>query len=196
MSSEALFPSRLGLAFMQLDPQLQWVHSGASRDLSGTVTVERGTSIVAKLLGGLTSLPPPLEDAPITVRIDIAGDKERWIRTYAGSHVMSSTLYKAGGVALVERVGPAALTFRVVGRDAGMDWQLEKVSMLGIPLPASGFKFSPAPTALLGAGPLMGLRDRQPPLATVCFAAATSPKRATRSIQLLGRITVLHIAAT
>jgi Domain of unknown function (DUF4166) len=141
MSSDALFPSRLGLAFSQLDPQLQWVHSGESRTLRGTVTVERGASAIAKILGALTSLPPTLRNAPIEVRIDIGGDKERWTRTYAGSHVMSSTLYRDGG-ALVERVGPGVLTFRVIARDTGMDWQLEEVSMLGIPLPAKWFQIS------------------------------------------------------
>jgi Domain of unknown function (DUF4166) len=141
MSLEALFPSRLRAAFSQLDPKLQWVHNGASRDLSGTVTVERGTSSIARLLGALTSLPPALQAAPIRVRIDVQKDKERWMRTYSGTHVMSSTLYKSGG-ALVERAGPAALTFRVIARDAGMDWQLEKVSMLGIPLPAKWFEIS------------------------------------------------------
>jgi hypothetical protein len=140
MSSDALFPSRLGVAFSQLDPQLQWVHSGESRTLSGTVTVERGASAIAKILGALTSLPPTLRNAPIEVRID-GGDKERWTRTYAGSHVMSSTLYRHGEV-LAERVGPGVLTFRVIARDTGMDWQLEKVSMLGIPPPATWFQSS------------------------------------------------------
>jgi hypothetical protein len=141
MRSEALFPSRLGAAFAQLDPQLQWVHGGEGRDLQGTVRVERGSSFVAKILGLLTSLPPALDNASIGIRIEIAGDSERWIRTYAGSHVMSSTLYKEDG-ALVERVGPAALTFRIIARNAGMDWQLERVSMLGIPLPARWFQIS------------------------------------------------------
>lgn len=54
---------------------------------------------------------------------------------------MSSTLYPDGS-GLVERVGPAALTFRIVERDSGMDWQLQKVSMLGIPLPAAWFEVS------------------------------------------------------
>jgi len=141
MIREALFPSRLGATFALLDPDLQWVHSGESRELLGKVTVERGTSPIAKALGALTSLPPTLHNAPIRIRIDVAGDKERWIRTYAGRHVMSSTLYRDGG-ALVERVGPAALTFRIVERNAGMDWQLQRVSMLGIPLPAAWFEIS------------------------------------------------------
>jgi hypothetical protein len=141
MRSEALFPSRLGAAFTQLDPRLQWVHGGEGRDLHGTVTLGRGSSFVAKILGLLTSLPPALKDAPIGVRIEIAGNSELWIRTYAGSHVMSSTLHKEGG-ALVERVGPAALTFHIIARNAGMDWQLERISMLGIPLPATWFQIS------------------------------------------------------
>jgi hypothetical protein len=141
MPNEALFPSRLGAAFALLDPDLQWVHGGESRDLSGTVTVQRGTSLIARVLGALTSLPPTLRNAPIRIRIDVAGDKERWIRTYAGAHVMSSILYRDGG-ALIEKVGPAALTFQTIERDAGMDWQLQKVSLLGIPLPAAWFEIS------------------------------------------------------
>ena len=141
MPEESLFRSRLGAAFAQLDPTLQWVHGGESRDLQGTVTVERGASIVAKILGALTSLPPALNNAPIAVRIHIEGDDECWIRTYARKHVMSSTLYKEGG-ALVERIGPAALTFRIIARNAGMDWQLQKVSMLGVPLPVTWFRIS------------------------------------------------------
>ena len=141
MPKEALFPSRLGAAFALLNPDLQWVHGGESRDLSGTVTVQRGTSLIAKVLGALTSLPPTLRNAPIRIRIDAGSDKERWIRTYAGRHVMSTTLSQDGSV-LVERVGAAALTFRIVERDTGMDWQLQKVSMLGIPLPAAWFEIS------------------------------------------------------
>lgn len=141
MNNEALFPSRLGSAFALLDPNLQWVHGGESRDLSGMVTVERGTSLIAKALGALTSLPPPLTSAPILVRIEVAGDKERWIRTYAGRHSMTSTLSKDGS-ALAERVGPATLTFRVSARDGGMDWRLERISMIGIRLPARWFEVS------------------------------------------------------
>jgi hypothetical protein len=141
MRNEALFPSRLGAAFALLDPELRWVHDGESRDLLGKVTVERGTSLISRVLGALTSLPPTLRNAPIRIRIDVAGDQERWTRTYAGAHVMSSTLHKAGG-ALVEKVGPAALTFRIIERDAGMDWQLQKVAMLGLPLPAAWFEIS------------------------------------------------------
>ena len=141
MKVEALFPSRLGAAFEQLDPRLQLIHGGDSRDLHGTVTVQRGSSVAAKILAMATSLPPALQNAPIRVEILIHGDKERWIRTYAGAHRMSSTLFRSGNW-LVERVGPASLTFRVLAREGGMDWHLEQVSMLGLPLPVRWFQIS------------------------------------------------------
>jgi uncharacterized protein DUF4166 len=141
MRLEALFPSVLGTAFSLLDPKLRWVHSGEGRDLSGTVTVERGTSFTARILGALTSLPPALSNGQLLVRIESTGGRERWLRTYTGGHQMSSTLCKNGD-ALAERVGPAVLTFRIVVRDSGMDWQLQKVSMLGVPLPARWFEIS------------------------------------------------------
>src|ERR1700733_7258551 len=106
MTAEPLFPSRLGAALAHLDPQLQWVHSGESRDLRGTVTVERGTSVIAKILSVLTSLPPALKNAAIRVQIDIKDEKERWTRTYAGKHRMTSTLFRDGNC-LVEQLGPA-----------------------------------------------------------------------------------------
>jgi hypothetical protein len=141
MTNEALFSSILGPAFALLDPKLRWIHGGEGRDLSGTVTVERGSSLIARALGALMSLPPTRTNAQILVRIDVHEHEERWIRTYAGGHRMSSTLYKEGNE-LVERVGPAALTFRVVTCDGGMDWKLQKVSMLGVRLPATWFQVS------------------------------------------------------
>jgi Domain of unknown function (DUF4166) len=141
MPGESLFPSRLGAAFARLDPKLQWVHGGEGRDLQGAVTVERGSSFIAEILALLTSLPPALKSAPIQVQIQIEGSKERWIRTYAATHRMISVLFRERNE-LVERVGPAALTFRIVERDGGMDWQLQKVTMLGFPLPARWFEIS------------------------------------------------------
>lgn len=96
MPGESLFQSRLGAAFGRLEPKLQWVHGGESRELQGTVTVERGLSFVAKGL-----------------------DKQRWIRVYARTHRMTSVLSRRGD-ALVEQVGPAALTFGIVERDGAM----------------------------------------------------------------------------
>jgi hypothetical protein len=141
MTAESLFPSRLGSDFVHLDPKLQWVHSGDRRDLRGAVTVQRGTSVIAKILSLLTSLPPALENAPIRIQIDVEDDKERWTRTYAGKHRMTSLLF-SNGSCLVEQLGPASLSFRLVERAAGIDWRLDHVSMIGIPLSARWFQIT------------------------------------------------------
>src|SRR5271155_1777315 len=51
MIAATLFPSVLGAQFAALDPCLRWVHSGESRRLRGSVTVERGSGVVARMLG-------------------------------------------------------------------------------------------------------------------------------------------------
>jgi hypothetical protein len=53
MTAATLFPSVLGSQFVALDPCLKWVHSGESRILRGSVTVERGGGVVARMSGVL-----------------------------------------------------------------------------------------------------------------------------------------------
>jgi hypothetical protein len=136
-----LFPSVLGAEFTALDPRLRWVHSGEPRKLRGSVTIERGTGFVAAALAALASLPSAMTDAPIEVQIEGTGRGERWIRVFAGSHRMVSTLYRDGEL-LVERLGPAALKFHVSVRDGGMKWILEHISAFGIPLSLRWFRVS------------------------------------------------------
>jgi hypothetical protein len=133
-----LFPSRLGAHFAGLDPAIQWVHGGESRELSGIATVERGASLVAKVLGFLTSLPPTQKNGPISIRIEATESHERWIRRYADKHLMTSILFERGDC-LVEKLGPASLKFRLMARNAGIDWRLERVSVFGISLPLHWF---------------------------------------------------------
>jgi hypothetical protein len=143
MTAATLFPSVLGAQFAALDPCLRWVHSGESRRLRGSVTVERGTGAVARMLGVLASLPAAMWDAPIEVRIEIRGTGEKWVRLFAGQHLMVSTL-KRDGELLVERVGPAALKFRLVVRDSNLEWVLEHIAAFGITLPLRWFRVSAA----------------------------------------------------
>jgi hypothetical protein len=139
----SLFASVLGVEFTTLDPGLRWVHGGVSRKLRGTVTVRRGTSVAAKVLGTLAQLPPSMADAPLEVHIETTGYHERWTRLFADRHRMVSTLYR-GGDLLVERLGPALLKFRLLGRGGALEWQLVQIFGAGIPLPLSWFRVSAA----------------------------------------------------
>jgi Domain of unknown function (DUF4166) len=136
-----LFLCVLGAEFAALDSCLKWVHSGESRKLRGSVTVDRGTGLVARALGALASLPSAMTDAPIEVQIEGTGRGERWIRLFASRHRMESTLYRDGEL-LVEQIGPAALKFRLSVRDGGMKWVLEHISAFGVPLPLWWFRIS------------------------------------------------------
>ena len=139
----ALFPSVLGADFATLDPCLRSVHSGESRKLQGTVTVERGISFLARALGTLASLPPALMDAPIEVQIEPNPKGEKWTRLFAGGDRMISTLQRDGEL-LVEKLGPATLKFRLSARGGGMHWSLESIATLGVELPLRWFRISAA----------------------------------------------------
>jgi hypothetical protein len=141
MTAATLFPSVLGVDFAALDPCLRWVHSGDSRQLRGCVTVERGRSVVAKVLGVLASLPSAMTDAPVEVRIDVTEQGETWTRLFASHHLMVSTLQWDRGL-LVERLGPAALKFRLALRDGRLEWVLDHIAAFGIALPLRWFRIS------------------------------------------------------
>jgi len=138
MTAATLFPSVLGAQFAALDPLLRWVHSGEPRRLRGSVTVERGSGVVARMAAVLASLPAAMWDAPIEVLIEVSGTGEKWGRLFAGQHLMVSTL-KRDGELLVERVGPAVLKFRLVARNGALEWVLEHVAAFGIALPLKWF---------------------------------------------------------
>ena len=141
MTAATLFSSVLGVEFATLDSRLRWVHSGESRQLRGIVTVKRGTSVVARALGVLASLPSAMTDAPIDVRIEVTEKGETWTRLFANHHLMVSTLQGHRG-RLVERLGPVAIKFRLLVRDGTLEWVLEHIAAFGIDLPLRWFRIS------------------------------------------------------
>jgi Domain of unknown function (DUF4166) len=141
MTVATLFPSVLGVDFATLDSCLRWVHGGDSRQLRGRVTVKRGVSVVAKVLGVLASFPSAMTDAPIEVRIEVTDKGETWTRLFASHHLMVSTLQMDRGL-LVERLGPAELKFRLLVQDGTLEWVLERIAVFGIVLPLRWFSIS------------------------------------------------------
>jgi len=136
--STPLFASVLGPDFAALDACLRWVHGGEPRLLRGKVTVLRGRSLLARALGALTSLPRAMTEAPIDMRIGPSETGERWTRFFADCRPMESLLFSRGD-RLVEVLGPAAFTFRPRREGAALEWLLERVRVLGLPLPTRWF---------------------------------------------------------
>lgn len=136
-----LFPSLLGAAFRRLDSPVRNVHSGGSRRLSGTATVTRGRSLLARILCVAASLPRTANQVALEVHITTNERAEHWTRYFGDSRPMRSMLCARRGL-LVERLGPVKLTFRLSDRDGGIDWSLVEISALGVKLPTSWFAVS------------------------------------------------------
>jgi Domain of unknown function (DUF4166) len=141
-----LFPSLLGATFQRLDSPVRNVHCGSSRRLYGTATVTRGRSTLARILSAAASLPRTANQLAIEVQITTNERAENWVRYFGDSRPMQSTLCARHGL-LVERLGPAELTFRLRERDGGIEWSLVQISALGMRLPIRWF----AVTAYSGA---------------------------------------------
>jgi Domain of unknown function (DUF4166) len=131
--TQGLFPSVLAAQFFELPHVVRWVHCGETRHLAGTVSVERGSSWVARCLAALVSLPPAMQSAPIKVEIACGEHGERWTRLFRQGHRMQSTLAARSGL-LFERLGPARLVFRLAVDNGTLRWRLARVTVAGIPL--------------------------------------------------------------
>ena len=166
MAGAGLMPALLGGQWQTLEPAVLAVHGGGSRRLGGTATVERGRSIMARLMCAVASLPRDQVEGPVMVAIEASADSERWTRRFGRSAPMRSTLCAREGL-LVERLGPVTLRFALVARDGGIDWDLKGVAVLGCPLPlklfqvvsrsgASGGRYRfEVRAALAGVGPVI-----------------------------------------
>src|SRR4051812_39669067 len=99
-----LFNQVLGVSFADLPVPLQSLHNGHSKRWCGTCDVERGTSLLSRIVASITSLPPAGSAQPIEVTIECHEDGETWVRQF-DNHRMRSRL-AAQGTILVEQLGP------------------------------------------------------------------------------------------
>lgn len=132
-----LFQRLLGGSFAALAPCVQALHrrAGAQR-LRGEVEVERGRGLLAALCCRATRLPPA-GAGPITVEIDAQARGEGWTRRI-GAHAMTSRLWDHDGL-LHEQLGLAQFAFRLRVEAGALLWQVERVRVFGLALPARWF---------------------------------------------------------
>lgn len=132
----ALFASLLDTTdWAQLAPPVQRMHGeGSVVQASGTAQVDGDTHLLARLLRRMLSLPEPGADQAIALTIEREGLRETWTRRFARRQ-MRSTLEPGGDMALLERLGPVSLQFSLRRDGQAIDWQLQRVTLLGLPLP-------------------------------------------------------------
>lgn len=99
---------------------------------SGTATVRRGTSWVARIIASLMRFPPT-GDHDLHVSFTEQDGKEQWLRQF-GQHDFASELSQDKEY-LVERFGVLKFSFHLLERDGGLIMAMRKWSILSLPLP-------------------------------------------------------------
>ena len=138
MTGTALFRRVLVSEFERLAPRVREVHGGTSRQLRGLATVTRGNALLGRLIGRIASLPDAQHEGVARIELIVDGRGETWIRHFGASRPMRSRLCARDGL-LVEQLGPAQLRFRLREHDGAVVWDLQSVSLLGLPAPRSWF---------------------------------------------------------
>lgn len=132
-----LYQQLLGAQFDTLAPNLQALHARDGRHrYRGKVEVERGSGICSRLCAAATRLPRTGR-GPIKVEIVASAGQERWTRVFA-HHALTSRLWSRDGL-LCERLGLATFGFRLHIEGGAIVWRVERVRVLGVPLPARWF---------------------------------------------------------
>ncbi|MFK2877814.1 DUF4166 domain-containing protein [Rhodanobacter hydrolyticus] len=135
-SSTALFRTLLPAAdWPRLGAAVQRMHAeGRIVQASGKADVTGASHLAARLLRRVLTLPEPGAGQAITVTIERNVAHERWSRRFRRSS-MRSMLRAGTDGQLHERLGPVTLCFTLHRDDDAIEWQLQGVRLLGLPLP-------------------------------------------------------------
>lgn len=135
-SSAALFRALLPSDdWSRVAPAVQRMHAeGGVVQACGQADVAGATHPLARLLRRLLALPEPGPGQAITVTIERHATHERWSRQFQRGR-MCSTLRASKHGQLLERLGPATLCFALRRDGDAIDWRLQGMRLLGLPVP-------------------------------------------------------------
>lgn len=125
----------LGARFAALAAPIQRIHQPlAETVVRGEGTVERGQSLLARLLGLVMGFPPA-GNYPVEVRFEPQSGRELWTRSF-GPHRFSSEMGVSAQNLLTECFGPMRFHFALeVGGQGGLTMVLKKWTAFGLPMP-------------------------------------------------------------
>ncbi|RTL69380.1 MAG: DUF4166 domain-containing protein, partial [Hyphomicrobiales bacterium] len=130
-----LYRRALGPRFDDLSPVVRDLHDLKSVAIwKGEADVERGTNILSRIAGWITSLPPAGSAVPLEVTFEPAGEAEIWTRRFG--QAVFQTRQSHGTDGLCETAGPATFTFAIDIADGAMMLRLVGMRVFGIPVPA------------------------------------------------------------
>lgn len=121
----------LGGDFDRLASTVRRAHVGAIR-LSGPARVMRGGTC-ATVLASIMALPPASDRIEMTVEGEHRPDRMIWNRRFGDRRFESCFQLRQGR--LIESLGPFRLQLRPEARDGRLVYVLERVTLLGLPVP-------------------------------------------------------------
>lgn len=124
----------LGPKFEQMPATLRMLHDGTRSSVwRGRADVERGSSVVLRLLATLFRLPPSGANQPLTLTFEQDGSAEIWTRTFGRQRFRSVQF--ARGRQLHEQVGLSRLIMDVTADASGLQLTMRGTRLIGMPLP-------------------------------------------------------------
>jgi hypothetical protein len=134
-----LYRKLLGEAWWRLPRPVQDLHDiEGALVWSGMAVVERGRSLVARIVAAVFGFPPAGTDIPVTVSFQRDGERELWERDFGGRKFRSVIEQGRGRFEWLqcERFGPLAFGLAVVVTDGHLTLVPRRWSAFGIPMPA------------------------------------------------------------
>ncbi len=135
---QPVFRTILGNELDGLPKPIRDMHdAGASFNMSGTATVQRGKGWLAGLVAAVFRFPAEGSKVPVRVEIDKYGARETWTRTFAGQSFTSEISRGHGREQhlMIERFGPFAFALALVVDGQLLRYVVRSWKFCGIPLP-------------------------------------------------------------
>jgi hypothetical protein len=130
----SLYQQVMGGDFIVLPTPLRHFHSlEGNHVLDGWVEVQAPASLAARILARCLGAPLDAQRGPIRFELTAGATSEVWTRHFPG-RTMTSTLTLAAG-RIVERLGPARLSFALKGGPEFLEMRLVGLHFLGLPCP-------------------------------------------------------------
>ncbi|HEX7815569.1 DUF4166 domain-containing protein [Dyella sp.] len=138
---QPLFPTLLGAdAWQALPASVQRMHGSSVRVVAeGEADIDGARHALARLLRRMLGLPEPGPRQPLRVVIEPSGRQETWTRQFHSRHMRSVLSRREGSDLLYERLGPTMLAFALRRDGEAIDWSLQHVRVLGLPVPRAFF---------------------------------------------------------
>lgn len=134
LSAQTLYEKVMGEAFGRLSAPIRQFHRHSGfHQFFGWVEVDAPTSVAAALIARCLGTPLRASKGPIRFELEARPDSETWNRFFP-SRFMSSRLVEREG-RVVENLGVARLTFRLLEQDGELEMRLERMHFFGIPCP-------------------------------------------------------------